>query len=150
MVRLLTALGSWILGKGFSKKEPRADMYLPLWLLAFAIILLIAALAGVVYAIVATSLLAIILAIGALGVGVAALLCWKNQTIHMVSNDTFVYTTFLGHRRKYAFSEITGIVRHTDSLSIIARNEKIHVESCAIMTERLATRLDEVLTDSQG
>ena len=86
--------------------KARADMYLPNRLLAMAVLLF---LVGVVCAVVcffnfitgvaATAAICIVL-------GIFALLCWKNQKIHVISDYEFTYTTMFGNVRTYFFSEI--------------------------------------------
>ena len=149
-LKLLVKLGDWLLGKSFSDDEPRADMYLPVWLLAFALVLVIGGVAATVYWFVSTSVYAIAAGACAILLGVAAFLCWKNQSIVMLSNDAFEYTTFLGNKKQYRFSEITGLRQNNDSMTLFVGDEKVHIESCAIMTKRLIERLDQQLEQIYG
>ena len=86
-LKLLVKIGELILGQSYSDEEPRADMYLPIWLLAFALALLVGGVAIAVCAIVFLSVVAAIVALVCLILGISALLCWKNQTIRMLSDD---------------------------------------------------------------
>ena len=144
-VKLLVKLGELILGKAFSEDEPRADMYLPIWLLAFGMILLIG---GGFLGILAIMFFSIGAGIGALvigGTGITAILCWKNQTIRILSSDTFEYSTFFGNKTIYRFSDIKRLRQNRDSMTLFVSDGKVHMESCAIVTERLAKRINEQL-----
>lgn len=144
-IKLLVMLGEWILGEAFPDDEPRADMYMPIWLLAFAMVLLVGGVFVGIFAIISLSLGAGIATIVASGLGITALLCWKNQTIRMLSEDTFEYSTFLGNKTVYRFSDIKGIKENNDSITLFVANGKVHMESSAIVTERLAERINRQL-----
>ena len=92
--------------------EPRADMFLPAWLFVMGLLLCIfGTIVGIVFAVLQISTLMIALAVVMVLLGVAAFLCWKNQTIRMLPNDTFEYSTFLGNKIIYRFSDIKGLKR---------------------------------------
>lgn len=146
-MRLLVKIGAWILGSGYSDDEPRADMYLPIWLLAFALVLLVGGAGVGIYGAVVLSLGAILGGVAAFALGVLALLCWKNQSITMLPNDSFEYTTFLGNKRTYRFSEIKGLRRNSDSMTLFVGDGKVHMESCAIISDRLAERINQQLEE---
>ena len=116
---------------------PRADMYLPNRLLAGALILLLGGLGGGVYCCFRFQVWVLLAAVAAFAVGVGALLCWRNQTIRMISDTEFVYTTFLGNRRSYTFSQITAMRRNRDSVTLFLGEEKVHIESMAVLSPRL-------------
>lgn len=147
MVRLLVKLGVWILGKSFSNEEPRADMYLPLWLLAFSMVLMVGGVMLEIYAAIHAKM-AIIAApcgIGAIVLGIAALYCWKNQTITMLDEDTFEYSTFLGNKKIYRFDQIVGLRKNNDSMTLLMDSGKVHIEFCAILSRQLTNRIDHEL-----
>lgn len=144
-LKLIVKLAELILREKYSEQEPRADMYLPIWLLAFAVVLLVGGVAIAIYAIVSLSVEWAICALVCIALGALALLCWKNQAIRMLSNDSFEYTTFLGNKKIYRFSEIVGLKRSSDSMTLLVGNEKVHIESCAILTERLVDRINQEL-----
>lgn len=147
VLKLLVKLSSLILGRAYSDDEPRADLYLPVWVLAFCVVLAALGIAAAIYSIAARSVLAGVAAILCLGLGAAALLCWRNQTIRMLPDDSFEYTTFLGNKKVYRFCEITQARANRDSTTLIARGERIHIEASAIMSQRLADRLNEIFSD---
>ena len=91
------------------------------------------------------SVVALVVAIVAVVLGVGALLCWKNQNIVILSGDLFEYTTFLGKKTTYRFSEIKGLRKNNDSYTLFVGNGKVHIESCAILSEELAKRINEQL-----
>ena len=131
-----------LLSPFFNNEEHRADMYLPLWLLAFSIVLIVAGIA------VMFTDLKIVIRIGgvfSIALGVVAFLCWKNQTIHIISSQEFEYTTFIGTKKRYFFNEIKGIKKNQDSMTMYVGNDKVHIEFCAIMTKELATLINNAL-----
>ena len=131
--------------------EPRADMFLPAWLLAMGLLLsMFGAIVGIVFAVLQISTLIIVLAAGMSLLGVAAILCWKNQTIRMLPNDTFEYSTFLGNKIIYRFSDIKGLKKNTDSMTLFVAEGKVHIESIAILTDRLSDRINKQLEELDG
>ena len=50
-----------------------------------------------------------------------------------------------GKTRTYSFSDIQGLRRNQDSLTLFVTNEKVHIESMAILSERLVERIDNAL-----
>lgn len=145
IIKLLVKIGTKILGRSFSNDQPRANMYLPLWLLAFGIVLILcgSGLAG--YNFVNFSIGAVCGAIFLILLGVAAILCWKNQTILILPGDYFEYTTFLGNKKVYRFSDIIGLKSNNDSMTLLLKDGKVHIESCAIITDDLAERINAAL-----
>jgi hypothetical protein len=77
--------------------------------------------------------------------GIFALLCWRNQGIHVISDEQFTYTTMFGNTRTYYFSDIQGLRRNQDSLTLFVANEKVHIESMAVISERLAENINKAL-----
>lgn len=126
--------------------EPRADMFLPDRLLAMSVIFVVGGLVSLILAI-TSSLTWIIGVIICFAFGIAALLCWKNQSIHIISDEQFTYTTMFGKVRTYSFSDIQGLRRNQDSLTLFVANEKVHIESMAIISERLVERINNALEE---
>lgn len=149
-LKILVKLGELILGEAYSEDEPRADMFLPLWLLAFAIVMLVAGVAVGVYAAVELSVGAVVGAVVCLGLGIMALLCWKNQSIVVLSDESFEYSTFLGNKKEYRFQDITGLKQNNDSMTLFVGDEKVHIESCALLTDRLIELINAQLEKLQG
>lgn len=149
-LKILVKLGELILGEAYSEDEPRADMFLPLWLLAFAIIMLVAGVAVGIYAAVELSAGAVVGAVVCLGLGIMALLCWKNQSIVVLSDESFEYSTFLGNKKEYRFQDITGLKQNNDSMTLFVGDEKVHIESCALLTDRLIELINAQLEKLQG
>lgn len=88
------------------------------------------------------------LALAALGV--AAFLCWRNQTIKMLSDDYFEYTTFLGKKTVYRFSDIKWIRKNNDSMTLFVADRKVHIEASAKMIARLIDRINRQLEAIYG
>lgn len=125
-----------------SKDAPRADMYLPMFMFGFSVFLLLCGVGCIAASAVIMDAWPLLVALPALVLGAAALLCWKNQTIKIVSEDEFVYTTFLGNPFTYRFSEITDMKSNPDSVTVCVGERKIHMESMAIKSDRLNRRLE--------
>jgi len=120
------------------------DMYLPVWLCGLGIGFLIATVVLIVFAWLAT-IYCLIAAIVCLGFGVSAILCWKNQWSMMVDNHTFIYSTMFGRKIQYHFSEIRDLKEHSDSATLILENGKVHIERCAIMSDRFVDAINVAL-----
>lgn len=102
--------GKILFGTALVDDEPRADMFLPSWLFVMGLLFSIfGAIIGIVFAVLQISVLIIVLAVAMALLGMAALLCWKNQTIRVLPNDTFEYSTFWGNKTVYRFSDIKGL-----------------------------------------
>ena len=124
---------------------PRADMCLPNWLMGFGIFLDVVAIAFLVIAFVMQNWWLIIgFAISGV-LGIAACLCWKNQTIKIIDEDRFEYTTFLGKKTIYYFSEIKKLKTNSDSFTLFVGDGKVHIESIAIISENLMDKINKAL-----
>ena len=139
-LKLLVKVVEKLLGMADTGDEPRADMYLPERLLA--IICLAGGTVCIIMAFINTLTWAIGAVIGIL-LGIMALLCWKNQAIHVISDTQFTYTTMFGNTRTYSFSDIQALRRNQDSLTLFVANEKVHIESMAVLSERLVERINQ-------
>ncbi|MBQ8554303.1 MAG: hypothetical protein IJ438_00380 [Clostridia bacterium] len=131
------------------KKGRDADMYLPGRLVAMGAAIMAA---GIGAAIAAATRPAdkytVLLYIGGatlVVLGMAALLCWKNQKVYIISDTEFTYTTFLGHTFTYRFDEIEGLKRSRDSMKLILKYGKVHIESMAVLSERFQAKIVEAL-----
>lgn len=124
---------------------PRADMFLPDWLMEFGIFLDIAAAVCFVIAFV-TQVWEFIIGFPILGVlGIAAWLCWKNQSIKIIDENRFEYTTFLGKKTIYYFTEIKQLRKNQDSLTLFVGNGKVHIESIANISQKLVDKIADAL-----
>lgn len=144
-LKIIVKIVEKLLGVTASDDEPRADMYLPERLLAMSIVFLAGGIACGLLAIFRQATWAIVCAILGIILGVLALLCWKNQTIHMISDEQFTYTTMFGNTRTYSFSDIQGLRKNQDSLTLFVAGEKVHIESMALLTDRLIERNNKAL-----
>ncbi|MBE5815970.1 MAG: hypothetical protein E7320_12375 [Clostridiales bacterium] len=144
MLKLLARLTETIISNLFPSAEDRADMYLPARYLSMSLVLMAVGIIAAVFAVlVPEKLLAIAVAVFCLGMGIAEFLCWKNQTIRVLTEDTFEYSTFLGNKKVYRFSDIVGFRRNKDSTTMFVADGKVHMESGAMLSERLIDRLNE-------
>ena len=125
---------------------PRADMFLPDFLKYFGFFLDAAAVAFLVATFI-TQIWGLI--IGVLicgGLGIAAWLCWKNQTIRIIDDEKFEYTTFLGKTTVYHFSDIKELRVNQDSWTLFLTNGKVHIESIVCMSEPLYNKIDAAIS----
>ena len=126
-------------------KTPRADMFLPDFLKYFGFFLDAAAVAFLVAAVI-TQIWGLLIVTLVTGVtGLAAWLCWKNQTVRIIDSNHFAYTTFLGKETVYAFSDIRELKVNPDSMTLILTNGKVHIESMACMSETLLNKIEAEL-----
>lgn len=149
-LKILVKIVEKLLGVTVSDSEPRADMFLPERLFAMAIVLLAGGTAFALFAIFKFSVWAVVVAVFGIALGIAALLCWKNQAIHVVSDEEFTYTTMFGNTCTYSFSDIQGLIKNQDSLTLLVAGKKVHIESMAILSERLAERINKALAQRQS
>jgi len=127
---------------GMTSSNGTADMYLPERLLAMALIFLAGGSAFALFSIFRFVIWAVVCAILGILLGVGALLCWKNQKIRIISDEQFTYTTMFGKTYTYAFSDIQGLRKNQDSLTLFVANKKVHIESMAILSERLVDKIN--------
>lgn len=125
--------------------NPRADMFLPDWLNVFGVFLDALALVTLGAAIVFGVYSAIILSLLLGAFGIAAYLCWKNQKINIIDENTFEYTTFLGKKTIYKFSDIKKMRANSDSYTLFVGEGKVHIESCARISKELLDKIDVAL-----
>ncbi len=143
-LRIVVKIVEKLLGITVSDDEPRADMYMPERALAMALVFIAGGIVSVFLAVLKSVTWVIGVAIG-LGFGIFALLCWKNQTIHVISDEQFTYTTMFGNTYTYAFSDIQGLRKNQDSMTLFVANKKVHIESMAILSDRLVELINKSL-----
>ncbi len=134
-----------LLGMRDNGNEPRADMYLPDRLLAISVVFLAVGFVCTYFVIFKFAVWAIVCAVLGTVSGVFALLCWKNQSIHIISNEEFTYTTMFGNTHTYSFSDIQKLRQNQDSLTLFVANKKVHIESMAILSDQLIERINKAL-----
>ena len=101
------------------------DMYLPVWVCCIGVLFLVAALVCLTF-VFTTSANFLIGFVVCFGLGISAILCWKNQWIMMLD-------------------EIRELKQNSDSLTLVLENGKVHIESCAIMSKRFVNAVDSIL-----
>jgi len=144
-MRTLVILIAKLMGMHSDKETPRADMHLPNFVLALGIVCLAFAVIMAVRVMQEFSLPILIGAAALLILAIAAILCWKNQTIRVISDTQFEYTTFLGRTYTYNFSDITGIRENRDSLTLFVGGKKVHLEASAFVSDRLVELLNSAI-----
>ena len=144
-LKLLLKLVEKVLGMTDTGDAPRADMYLPERLLGSALIFLAGGTACAVFAVLTHELWTILCAVLGISLGSVSLLCRKNQSIHIISDDQVTYTTMFGNTRTYAFSDIQALRKNQDSMTLFVAGEKVHIESMAVLSERLIDHINREL-----
>lgn len=120
------------------------DMHLPKAILVLGIVLLLIAVICLVLCF--KESIGFLIGVLIFGVfGFFAVLCWKNQSAEMISQSEFVYTTMFGNKKTYRFSDIIDLKQNSDSMTLILKNGKVHIEACAIVSERFYNRIFDVL-----
>ena len=128
------------------KTPPRADMYLPIFLLVFSFVLYALAVACVVISLLFPPLSMLWIGTPICAVlGVAAYLCWKNQTVKIIDDERFAYTTMLGKTVEYRFADIVELRNNADSMTLILTDGKVHIESMARISFPLRQKIEEAL-----
>lgn len=118
------------------------DAYLPTWLCVFGAGLLVVAQILFILTMTTDNYVFGVVGVPFLGVGIAALLCWKNQWIVMLSDEEFLYSTMFGRKKKYRFSEIEDLKIHNDSKTLVLKNGKVHIENSAMVSGRFANAIN--------
>lgn len=144
-LKILVKIVEKFLGAAYADDTPRADMYLPERLLAMSLVFLAGGSALCLLFALTRTLWMILAGIGGIVLGVVELLCWKNQSIRVISDEEFEYTTFLGKNHRYAFRDITALRKNQDSLTLFVGKNKVHIESMAVLSERLVDRINQAL-----
>lgn len=144
-LKILVKIIEKILGVTYSSDVPRADMYLPERALAMCLVYLAIGTACGIWAAITLATWAIVVAVLFLGLGVALLLCWKNQTIRVLNDDEFAYTTMFGKTHTYRFADIQGLRRNKDSMTMFVAGKKVHMESMAVLSDRLVDLINREL-----
>lgn len=144
-LKILVKIIEKVFGITYNGEECRADMYLPDRLLAMSLVYFAGAVGFGIYASFDFEIWAVVIATFCLILGVFSLLCWKNQTIYIDSDEQFTYTTMFGKKHTYNFSDIQGLRLNKDSQTLFVANKKVHIESMAILSDRLVELINNAL-----
>ena len=149
MGKLLSRIAELASGEPYSKDEPRADMVLPLWVLAFGLFLLVCGIASAVYAAATAETAMAVFALIFFIAAVLLTLAWRNQTARMLSDDEFEYKTIFGNTRRYSFSEITQLKRYPkpDTYALLIGKERFYIRPIFLFTERFIDRINRSLPE---
>lgn len=129
---------------------PKADMFLSSRVLAISLVFATLGI-GCGVGFVFTSHIGLVVACPLLLIfSLGAFLSWRNQRIYIIDEDTFVYSTFLGRKKVYHFSDITAIRRNGSSCTLFVGAGKVHIDSTVIMTNRLAAMINARFVQPEG
>jgi len=127
--------------------EREGDMFLPERMLSIALTFLLLGIGCGVALFFVQNYYLIVFCPSGLVMGVISILCWKNQRIEVLSDEVFRYTTFLGKSYEYRFSDITMLRRNRDSMTLFLGENKVHIESMAILSDRLVDLINKALAE---
>lgn len=144
-LKILAAIVTMLLKDKNNENGPRADLYLPERILAMALVLIAVGIGFAVAFFVVWNVAFIAIAAVLIILSVFALLCWRNQTIRILDEEHFEYSTMFGNKKVYAFSDIKGLRRNSDSLTLFVGDGKVHIESNAIISDRLTEKIKAAL-----
>ena len=130
---------------GVDEEAEKADMHLPTKLPAFGLALILFGFILVALFVISHALPALLIAIVVFLISPYAFLCYKFQRIHIISDEEFEYTNFLGKKTVFKFSDICGIKLNSDSQTILLTNGKVHIESMAILSDSLREKFNTEL-----
>lgn len=145
LLNLFVQLGERLFGRSNSNDQEMADMYQSPRVLAIGVVVFLLGVGLGVFAAVTLHIVAAVGAVACIVLGIGAFMCWNNQKIFMITDELFCYRTFLGNDHEYRFSQIRKAVQNSDSITLVMENGKVHIESSAILSDRLADRIDREL-----
>lgn len=149
-LKIIVKIIEKIFGITYKGEDCRADMYLPDRLLAMSLVYFACGICSTIYAFFDFKILAVIISVLGVLLGFFSLLCWKNQTIYIISNEQFTYTTMFGNKHTYNFSDIQYVRRNKDSLTLFVADKKVHIESMAILSDRLIDSINKALENNRA
>lgn len=132
-----------------SRDQEMADMYQSPRVLAIGVVVFLLGVGLGIFAALSLHIAAALGAVACVALGVVAFMCWNNQKIFMITDEIFCYRTFLGNDHEYRFSQIRKAIQNSDSITLVMETGKVHIESSAILSQRLAERIDRELDKKQ-
>lgn len=147
LLRLLNSIEKWFSKKDYSN-ETRADVYISSFLKVFGLLLIAGGIGIAVILFFCFNVWIIVGSVCCVLLGALALMCWRNQTIRIVSEEKFEYTTFWGNSYEYHFKDITAIKHNADATTIFVGKKKVHIESIAIVSDRFTKLLDKAIVEN--
>ena len=128
-----------------SRDQEMADMYQSPRVLAIGVVVFLLGVGLGIFAALSLHIAAALGAVACVALGVVAFMCWNNQKIFMITDEIFCYRTFLGNDHEYRFSQIRKAIQNSDSITLVMETGKVHIESSAILSQRLVERIDREL-----
>ena len=135
LLRFIAEIFSRLLG--IDEEAEKADMHLPTRMLGLGLSALVAFFVLIARYITTDEWFYIVLGIFFLFIFIGILLCYKNQRIYIISDEEFVYSTMFGKKKTYRFDQIIALRKNHDSLTLFVGGGKVHIESSAVMSDRL-------------
>lgn len=148
-MKLLARILEKLLGKRYGDDAPELDMYLPNPALSIAMVFTGFGIVLAAAAFLTANLMFLIGTVIGIPLGISAFLCWKNQSIRMITSGKFEYTTMFGNKHIYQFSDITGLRKNKDSLTLMVAGKKVHIEAMAVLSQRLVNAINQALQENK-
>ncbi len=120
------------------------DMYLPMMVLRLAVFFAIVAITFLFLSIM-RSIFCLIGFVAAAAIAAVSFLCWRNQWVKVIDEESFEYSTMFGKKMTCRFDEIRELKKNSDSMTLVCGNGKIHIETCAILSDRFVKAVNAVL-----
>jgi hypothetical protein len=131
-----------------SETDRKADMQAPRKVAVFGIAMVLSGIFLAVIAILSLTWSMLFFAFFSFVSAAVAFLSYKFCRIFVLSDTEFQYTTFLGKKKIYKFEHIRWVKSNYDSRVIVLVDGKIHIESNAILSERLKVLFNKELERS--
>ena len=145
LLKLILSLCEKLFGRSASKDQEMADMYQSPRVLAIGLVVFLLGVGLGIFAVLSLHIAAALGAVACVALGIGAFMCWRNQKIFMITDELFCYRTFLGNDHEYRFSQIRKAIQNSDSITLVMETGKVHIESSAILSQRLVERIDREL-----
>lgn len=134
---------------GVDEEANKSDMYLPTRIAGSGLAMILGGFILVAAYFISKHPVSLFIAAFCFAIAVFALLCYKNQRVRVLSDEEFEYSTMFGNKYIYRFEDIKRLRLNKDSMTLFVANGKVHIESCAILSERFMNLVNKKLEEIQ-
>ena len=134
---------------GVDEEANKSDMYLPTRIAGSGLAMILGGFILVAAYFINKHPVSLFIAVFCFTIAVFALLCYKNQRVRVLSDEDFEYSTMFGNKYVYRFEDIKSLRLNKDSMTLFVANGKVHIESCAILSERFMNLVNNKLEEIQ-
>lgn len=146
-------VGGWRLTVWYTgpERKPVGDMCMPDSYAALGILAMVfGAVAIIIHFAAYAPFVMALLGLASFFGGIPVLLAWKNRVIRMLPEDRFEYTTAIGRKQVYSFSEISELRKGFCCWKLILGDRTIEIGSDAVVSEKLRSRLKSRKQELRG